>query len=140
MPMMMPPMANKLELTVTGERTNLLGFVCVKYELKQRGQVMEIWATDQLIAFQPYFENQPDGFGMRRLEEQWGDSLKAKKLFPLLAILRFEHLPAQPGNRPPAASPERMRFEVKSVKPGKMTDDSLFQPPPDYLEIQPLRY
>lgn len=40
--------------------------------------------------------------------------------------------------RPPG--PERVRFEVKSITPEKVTDDSLFQPPSDYNEIQPLPF
>src|ERR1017187_3175153 len=93
MPMMPPPMMmEKMELKSTGEETNLLGFACEKYEIKQRGEVMEIWATDQLIPFQPYQQNQPHRFGLRMIEEQWGDLLKVKKLFPMLAILRFERL------------------------------------------------
>ena len=59
MPMMPPPMMEKMELTATGDKTNLLGFACGKYEIKQRGEVMEIWATDQLFPFQPYVQNQP---------------------------------------------------------------------------------
>jgi hypothetical protein len=77
MPMMPPPMIEKMELRATGEKTNLLGFACEKYEIKQRGQTMEIWATEQLFPFQPYQQNQPDRFGPRMIEEQWGDLLKA---------------------------------------------------------------
>jgi hypothetical protein len=51
-------------------------------------------------------------------------------LFPLLAILKFEN------------GPERYRFEVKAITPGKITgpDGTLFQPPPNYFEIQPLPF
>ncbi len=140
MPMMMPPpMMEKMELVATGDKTNLLGFACEKYEIKQRGEVMEIWATDELLPFQPYLQNQPHRFGPPMMEEQWGGLLKAKKLFPLLAVLRFE-VPATPGNAVPPPGPERMRFEVRAVTPDKITDDTLFQPPPDYQEIQPLPF
>jgi len=140
MPMMPPPMMGKMELTATGDKTNLLGFACGKYEIKQRGEVMEIWATDQLFPFQPYVQNQPRRFGPRMIEDQWGDLLKAKKLFPLLAVLRFGRPPAPGGGAPPVAGPERCRFEVKSVTQEAITDDSLFQPPSEYQEIQRLPF
>src|SRR5256885_11052231 len=59
MPMMPPPMMDKPEVTATGEHTNLLGLACEKFALKQRGEVMEIWATDALLPFQSYVRNQP---------------------------------------------------------------------------------
>lgn len=139
-PPMMPGMTEKMELQDTGQKTNLLGFTCEQYEIKQRGEVMEIWATDQLFPFQSYQQNQPHRFGPQMMEKQWGELLKAKKLFPLLAVLRFE-TPSLPGQAVPApAGPERMRFEVQSVTPERITDNSLFQPPPDYQEIQPLPF
>ena len=109
----------KLELQATGQKTNLLGFACEQYELKQRGETMEIWATDQLFPFQPYVQNQPHRFGPRMIEEQWPELVKAKKLFPLLATLKFDN------------GAERFRFEVQSVTPEKLTagDEQLFQPP-----------
>ena len=131
MPMMPPPMLEKMELKATGEKTNLLGLACEKYELKQRGETMEVWATDKLFPFQPYVQNQPHRFGPQMIEEQWGGLLKAKKLFPLLAVLRFE------------SGAERYRFEVQAITPEKIKADDeakLFQPPPDYQEIQPLPF
>jgi hypothetical protein len=127
---MPPPMMEKLELTATGDKTNLLGLACEKYELKQRGETMEIWATGHLFPFQPYVQNQPHRFGPRMIEEQWGELLKAKKLFPLLAVLKFEN------------GEERLRFEVKSVTPQKPEeqDSALFQPPAEYREVQPLPF
>ena len=120
----------KMELTGTGEQTNLLGLACEKFQLKQRGEVMEIWATDALLPFQNYVRNQPHRFGRRMIEEQWGDLLKARKLFPLRAVLKFEN------------GAERLRFEVKSVTPGRVEDKdgALFQPPPDYHELEPLPF
>ena len=142
MPMMPPMMMEKTELTATGDKTNLLGYACQKYEIRQRGEVLEIWATDKLLPFQPYQQNQPHRFGPRMMEEQWGGLLKAKKLFPLLAVLRLE-TPVMPGaaNRSPAG-PERMRFEVKTVKPEKIEDKDgvLFRPPTDYHELEPLPF
>jgi hypothetical protein len=128
---MMPPMAGQqAELKATGETTNILGYACTRYELKQPGEVMEIWATDKLLPFQPWLANQPHRFGPRILEEQWAELVKSKKLFPLLAVLKFEN------------GLERLRFAATAIKPEKLddTDRSLFQPPPGYQEIQPLPF
>ncbi|MFZ0826569.1 MAG: DUF4412 domain-containing protein [Verrucomicrobiia bacterium] len=127
---MMPGMTEKMELQATGQKTNLLGFACEQYEIKQRGETMEIWATDQLFPFQPYVQNQPHRFGPRMIEEQWPELVKAKKLFPLLATLKFDN------------GMERFRFEVQSITPEKLTagDEQLFQPPTNYFEIQPLPF
>jgi hypothetical protein len=64
------------------------------------------------------------------MEERWGGLLAAKKLFPLRAVLLFDN------------NTEHFRFEVTSVKPGKLTDENagLFQPPPGWFEIQPLPF
>jgi hypothetical protein len=131
MPVMPPMPADRAELKAMDQTTNLLGYTCTRYEFRLRGEVMEIWATDRLMAFQPYLPNQPHRFGPKMMEEQWGDLLKAKKLFPLLVILKFEN------------GPERMRFEVKSVTPEKIKKEQaeqLFRPPPEYQEIQPLPF
>jgi hypothetical protein len=131
MPMpMMPGMMEKMELKATGQKTNLLGFACQQYQLKQRGETLEIWATDQLLPYQPYMQNQPHRFGPQRIEEQWPGMLTSRKLFPLLATLRYDN------------GAERFRFEVQSVTPQKLTDKDakLFQPPAGYFEIQPLPY
>ena len=128
---MMPMPGENLELKATGENTNLLGYACEKFEIKGRGEVMEIWATAALPPFQNYLRNQRPRFGPRMIEEQWGDLLAAKKLFPLRAVLKFEN-----------GGAERLRFEVKAIVPGKIEDraGALFQPPSDYQEIQPLPF
>jgi hypothetical protein len=128
---MMPSMPlHASELKATGQTTNLLGYTCTRYELKQPGELLEIWATDQLLPFQPWLPNQPPRLGAPMLDEQWADLLKAKKLFPILAILKFEQ------------GPERLRFEVTAIKPEKIadTDGALFQAPHGYQEIQPLPF
>lgn len=127
MPMMPPPMMEKMELTATGDKTNLLGLACDRFRIKQRGETMEIWATNELFPFRPYHQNQSRRFGPQMIEETWGDLLKAKKLFPLLAILKFDN------------GAERYRFEVQSVAPEEIKPgdaEKLFQPPPDYQEVQ----
>jgi hypothetical protein len=130
MPMMPMPGLEQLELAATGDQTNLLGYTCARYEIKQRGEVMEIWATDKVLSYQPWLQNQPPRSGPRMMEEQWPELLKAGRLFPLLASLKFEN------------GAERLRFEVKSVTPQKAEDQdgALFQPPADYQEIQPLPF
>jgi hypothetical protein len=119
-----------MELTARGETTNLLGLACARYEIKHRGQTMVIWATDQLFAFQPYQQGQPPRFGPRLIEQQWGELIKARKLFPLLAVLKSDD------------GAERLRFEVTSITPGNVPGESveLFQPPPGYIEIPPLPF
>ena len=132
MPRMPKPMIPnaKPELQSTGQKTNLLGFDCEQFELKQRGETLEIWATDQLFPYQPYLQNQPHRFGPQRIEEQWPGMLTSRKLFPLLASLRYDN------------GAERFRFEVQSVTPQKLTEEEaqLFQPPAGWFEIQPLPF
>lgn len=141
MPMMPPMPMEPMELKATKDTTNLLGYTCVRYELHQRGESMEIWATDKLPPFEPYLQNQPHRrFGPRMIEDQWGQLLKAKKLFPLLAVLRFERPSPPAGSTPPAPGPERLRFEVKSITSEKIDDSALFQPPPDYHELEPMAF
>jgi len=129
MPMMPMPM-EKLEVKATGETTNLLGYSCARYEIKQRGEMMTVWATEQLFPYQPYVQNQRHRFGPQMIAEKWGGLLAEKKLFPLLATLRFDD------------GAERCRFEVTKIESGEMTDDDakLFLPPPDYTEMQPLPF
>ena len=126
----MPMPGETMELTATTDTTNLLGYACTRYELKARGEVLEIWATDKLLPFPPYQPNQRPRFGPRMVEEQWGGLVKDKKLFPLLAVLNFEN------------GAECLRYEVKSVTPGKLTDEDakLFSPPAGYQELQPLPF
>lgn len=131
MPMMPPPPAEKMELTKVGGTTNILGFTCVRYELKQRGQTMEIWATEQLFPYRPYLENQPHHAGLPMIEEQWGKWVAEKNMFPLMAVLKLQN------------GAERYRFEAKSVTPEKVRPEDetkLFAPPPGYQEIQPLPF
>ncbi len=126
----MPMPGETLELKATGESTNILGYVCARYEIKQRGEIMEVWATEQLLPFQSWLQNQQPRFGPQMIEEKWGDLLRAKKLFPVLAVLKFDH------------GPERLRFAVISIKPKKTgePDSALFQVPADYQEIEPLPF
>lgn len=131
MPMMMPPMAERgVELKDMGETTNILGYPCAHYQIKQRDETMDIWATDKLPPFQAYLQNQPHRFGPRRIEEQWGGLLAGRKLFPLLASLKLQN------------GAELFRFEVTEIEPEKIEDKdgAMFQPPAGYNEVQPLPF
>ncbi len=125
---MAPPMIETLELRATGQKTNLLGLACERFELQQRDQVMEIWATDRLIAFEPYQAQQLPRFSPRLLEERWGELLREKKLFPLRAVLSW------------AGGGEWLRFEVRSVREEKIRDDAIFAQPEGYHELHPLPF
>lgn len=39
----MPGMMEKMELTATGDKTNLLGLACEKFQVEQRGETRDIW-------------------------------------------------------------------------------------------------
>jgi len=127
---MMPMPGDKLVLQATGKTVDILGYACQQYELKQRGEILEIWATEELLPFKPYVQNQPHRFGPQRLDDQWPALLTSRKLFPLRVSLRHDH------------GAERFRFDVQSVTPQKLTADDakLFQPPTGYFEIQPLPF
>ena len=123
----MPMMGGNLELRATGATTNLLGYECQGYEIQQREETMTIWATDQLVPFQVYMPTEPHRFGPARIEEQWGKLFTEKKLFPLLAVLRAPN------------GVERYHFEVETIKPGRLSTNEYkrFEPPADYVELQP---
>jgi hypothetical protein len=128
---MSPMMGQKLEVTATGQTTNILGLACQQYELKQRGETMEIWATDQLPPYAPYLSNQPHRTGARQLQEQWPGLMAERKLFPMIVSRRF------------GSGPERLlTFEVTSVRTNKVVepDEKLFEPPPGYREVRPLPF
>jgi hypothetical protein len=130
MPMMPPPTMGRMELHDTGLKTNLLGYVCKIYQIRQFGETMMIGATDQLLPFQPYLKSQPHHFGPQRLEERWGYLMKANNLFPLFATLKLDN------------GSERFHFEVTSIASHDLSNDETnrFQPPPEYAEIQPLPF
>ena len=129
MPMMPMPM-EKMELQATGQKTNLLGYACERFQIKQRGETMEVWATDQLFPYQPYIQNQRPHIVPRMIEEQWPGLLTAGKLFPLRASLHYDN------------GVERFRFEVRTITPEKIEDPGgrLFRPPPEYRETEPLPF
>lgn len=115
------------QLQAAEGQTNLLGYDCRHYLIQQRGETMEIWATDKLLPFQVYLSGQPPSFGMPTMEFQWSKLLAEKKLFPLLAIIHGEN------------GVELYHFEVQSIAAGSLTgrEAQNMQPPGDYIEIQP---
>ena len=125
-PRMMPMPEEALAMKATGEKAKLLGYDCERYEIKQRGEIMEIWATDTLLPFQPYLQKRHSRFRSRLMEECWGDLLKTQKLFPLRVTLKS------------GDGGERLRFEVKTITPEKIEDrdGSLFQAPAGYHEME----
>ncbi len=129
MPMAMMP-RQALQLLATADTTNLLGFNCARYQIKDGPETMDIWATADLLPFQPLNEVPPGRNNAYQLERAWGDSLKAKKLFPLLAVLKL------------GDTQELLRFQVTTVQPGAVvdTDGKLFQPPPGYVSSPAPRF
>ena len=123
-PPMMPMPEETMELKATGEKADFLGYACARYEIKQRGEILEIWATDTLMPFQPYLQKRHARFRSQLMEECWGDLMKTKKIFPLRVTLRSEN------------GVERLRFEVKTIRSEKIDDrDSpLFQIPDNFHE------
>lgn len=122
----MPLPEGPLELKATGEKANFLNYACSRYEIKQRGETMEIWATDSLLPFQPWLQKRYSRFRSRLLEECWGDLMNSRRLFPLQVTLKSEN------------GTERMRFEVNAIVAEKIddADGSLFQIPPGYHELE----
>ncbi len=105
-----PPIAT-IEFRETGHKKRILGYPCGQYEILLGSQSVEIWATDQLAPFQPYLDHRPFSAEMQTVDTQWGDLLRAKKLFPLLAVSKSN------------GGVERFRFEVKSIAPEKLADN-----------------
>jgi hypothetical protein len=121
----------KIDVKLTNDTTNLLGFACTRYQLSRRAEVMDVWATDALFPFQPYIPTQPHHFGSWTLEDEWGDEMKSRKLFPLMAVSKLEN------------GPEKMRFEVKSITSKRIKKEDaeiIFQPSVGYEEAKPLSF
>lgn len=121
----------EVEFTATGETTNLLGCTCSRYEIRDRRNVMEVWATDQLIPFHPWQPNVPprDILGRKSVDENWAELLQERKLFPLIATLKTE-----------SGESILFEFKVSAITPEKGGDETLFQPPADYHEMHVPRF
>lgn len=127
MPMPIPSMAERVDLNATTNKAEILGYACTRYDATNRAERLEVWATEKLLPFVPYAQARPTQFGPRTIEDQWPDLLRSRGLFPLRAMLRVDN------------GPERLRFEVQSIKAERMegTHETLFQPPADYHEQEP---
>jgi hypothetical protein len=129
--MMMPPtpgMGGAPELKKTEKTKKIQEFDCTLYTLSDRGETLEIWATDDAALF-PFRLLRRDSmsrhFGPQMLEEQWPELLQKRSLFPLEAILHVE-----PNGQ------ERLSFKVDKIEEKKITDENLLRPPAGYIEIQ----
>jgi hypothetical protein len=123
--------SRKLEFAATGQTTNIMGFACSGYQLTQRDQIMHIWATDQLGPFRPLLQDIPMHQNpMSHLEESWGKMLQQKNLFPVMATLK---------NR--SGETNLTEFRIEIIKPERFgAENTLFQPPADYMEIPAPRH
>ena len=121
------------ELTATLETTNLLGYACTRYELRQRGGTMDVWATAQLVPFHAWLHSVPPRHcGPRALEETWAGPLQARKLFPLRATMKD----------PRSGESIRFEYKVTSITSGRLGEgaSAIFRPPADYHELDPPPY
>jgi hypothetical protein len=75
-------------------------------------------------------QTEPPRFGQGAVMEQWSAPLVGRSLFPLLAISSSD------------SGFEILRFEVTAITPDPITEveGELFQPPPDYHELQPRQF
>jgi hypothetical protein len=130
----MPPMpamrgfGGTPELKKTDKTKKIQGFDCTLYTMSERMETFEIWATADSALFPFRLLERTDNnrhFGPRMLEEEWGELLRNKSLFPLEATLRMES-----GGR------ERFTFKVDKIEK-KIVEDAVFAVPEHYFETQP---
>lgn len=123
-----PGMTPAPVLKPMGKHQKLLGYDCECFEISERGETVEIWATAALVPFQKYVRDPLPHFGPRSLDEMWSEAIAARQLFPLRAVLHDETPDA------------RTVFEVKTIAPGKIApaeSRKLFQMPENYAENPP---
>lgn len=121
--------SRELQFSTTDVTTNLFGYACTLYELRQRDRFMEIWATDRLIPFHQWFQHPPRRHhGPQHMEEHWAELLRIRNLFPLQVELKNENGKSLP-----------FEFKVVSVTPKHLGAEEvkLFQPPAEYHELAP---
>ena len=126
--MRVPGMIGASELKKTDETKKIEKFDCTLYRVSERGENLEIWATNDSSLF-PFRLITRDylgrRFGPQMLEEIWPEMLRGKSLFPLEATLKVE-----PGGM------ERLSFKIEKIEKKKIEEEKLFQPPERYIEIQ----
>ena len=119
-----------LELHATGDRTNLCGYACERFESLQAGEILEVWATDQLVPYLPYRRSEPLRMKIQPLAERWPALLAARNLFPLRLAIHS------------VAGPETYRLEAREIVsgPAPTSEAGLFRPPPDYRQLAPSHF
>lgn len=107
------------ELVNTGETEVILGYKCTKYLVKSKEAVTEIWATDEIGAFQGL--GRAMGGGQPSAPPSWEQALSGKGFFPLRVV-------SAPGSK------KAFRLEVTAVEP-KALPASHFAPPAGYQKF-----
>lgn len=107
------------ELVNTGETEVILGYKCTKYLVKSKQAVTEIWATEEIGAFQGL--GRAMGGGKQAAPASWEKALTGKGFFPLRVV-------SAPGSK------QQFRLEVTAVEP-KSLPASFFAPPAGYQKF-----
>lgn len=113
------PEDTQLEKTSITEK--ILGYDCVKYLLKAKNGVSEMWITEALGAFMsmPAMGGPMGGAPKPSPTSGWENALKGKDFFPLRVVSLGKN------------GKESSRFEILSIEP-KTLEASLFAPPAGY--------
>ncbi len=116
----------------TGETDVILGYVCEKYLSTERGEVTELWLTEELGAFAGLGGGNPmagmmggpgGGRGGKAAGGGWEKALQGKTgAFPLRVVTRD------------ARGRETFRLEARKIEPGKLPD-ALFAPPEGFQKM-----
>ena len=107
----------KLEKTSATEK--ILGYDCVKYLLKMKDGVSELWITEALGAFM----SMPNSGGKKPgAASSWQTALQGMNFFPMRVLTKGKN------------GGEQSRFEVVSIEPKKL-DATLFAPPAGYQRL-----
>jgi hypothetical protein len=124
----MPGMFGAAELKKTDKTKKIQGVDCTLYTITSRGEMFEIWATNDSALF-PFRLIERDYLGHRfgppMIEETWPELLRNKSLFPIEATLKME-----PNGQ------EWLSFKIDKIDKGKIDNDKLFEAPEGYQEIQ----
>ena len=106
----------------TGITEKILGYTCTKYLIKSKGDITELWATEELGTFVNVSTlsslNQRKG----KVQAAWESVLKGKNLFPLRVV----------GLK--ANGKANFRMEILAVEQ-KSLPASLFQPPAGFQRM-----
>lgn len=118
------------QLEKTGRTETILGYLCEEYRATDRGEITEMWVTEQLGTFMGLGGGNPMGGmmgggpdGKADKVSGWERALKGEKaMFPLRVISRD------------AKGREILRLEVKKIDQGSLPD-SLFVPPAGFEKM-----